>query len=225
MTSEELQQRVFDIGIIPVIRARSADIAQRTAEAVGAGGIPIVEITMTVRGAVDLISRLSQDVGKDVVIGAGTVLNQETASRCIDAGAQFLVSPGFDEGTVRLAKARSILTISGALTPTEIMAAREAGVDIIKTFPSGAVGGAKYIKALKGPFPDVPLIPTGGVNLATAAGFVEAGAFALGVGSELISAAALDSGNVREITENARRFVDVVCSAREGSGLMQRTTT
>ena len=128
MTSEELQQRVFDIGIIPVIRARSAGIAQRTAEAVGAGGIPIVEITMTVRGAVDLISRLSQDIGKDVVIGAGTVLNQETASRCIDAGAQFLVSPGFDEGTVRLAKARSILTISGALTPTEIMAARAAGL-------------------------------------------------------------------------------------------------
>jgi len=219
MTSQDLRQRVFDIGIIPVVRATSADLAQRAAEAVCAGGIPIVEITMTVPGAVDLIRRLSQSLGKEVVIGAGTVLNQEAANRCIDAGAQFLVSPGFDERTLRLASARNVLTIPGALTPTEIMAARAAGADIIKIFPCGTVGGAKYIRALKGPFPDVPMIPTGGVNLETAASFVEAGAFALGVGGELISASALESGDVREITENARKFVEVVRAARARSGV------
>ena len=218
MTSQDLRQRVFDIGIIPVVRATSADLAQRAAEAVCAGGIPVVEITMTVPGAVDLIRRLSQSIGKEVVIGAGTVLNQEAANRCIDAGAQFLVSPGFDERTLRLASARNVLTIPGALTPTEIMAARAAGADIIKVFPCGTVGGAKYIKALKGPFPDVPLIPTGGVNLETAASFVEAGAFALGVGGELISASALESGDVHEITDNARKFVNVVRAARSRSG-------
>jgi 2-dehydro-3-deoxyphosphogluconate aldolase/(4S)-4-hydroxy-2-oxoglutarate aldolase len=151
------------------------------------------------------------------VIGAGTVLNQEP-NCSIDAGAQFLVGPGFDERTLRLASARSTPSIPGALTPTEIMAARAAGADIIKVFPCGTVGGAKYIKALKGPFLDVPLIPTGGVNLETAAGFVEAGAFALGVGGELISAPALESGNVHEITETARKFVEVVRAARARSG-------
>jgi len=225
MSSQELRQRIFDIGIIPVVRATSAEFAQRAAEAVCAGGIPIVEITMTVPGAVDLIRRLSQSIGKEVVIGAGTVLNQEAANRCIDAGAQFLVSPGFDERTLRLASARNVLTIPGALTPTEIMAARAAGADIIKVFPCGTVGGAKYIKALKGPFPDVPLIPTGGVNLETAASFVEAGAFALGVGGELISASALESGNVHEITDNARKFVNVVRAARARSSPVAGTAT
>lgn len=216
MTRDDVRQRILEIGIVPVVRAASADDGRRAAEAVCAGGIPVVEITMTVPGAVDLIAALARSIGKDVLIGAGTVLDAETAARCLDAGAQFLVSPGFDAETVKLALSLDVVMIPGVLTPSEIMAALKTGADIVKVFPCGTVGGAKYIKALRGPFPDVPMIPTGGVNLETAADFIRAGAVALGIGGELVSAVALKSGNTRDITETAKKFVAIVREARQG---------
>jgi 2-dehydro-3-deoxyphosphogluconate aldolase/(4S)-4-hydroxy-2-oxoglutarate aldolase len=216
MTSEEVRKKIVGIGIVPVVRAASSQQAMRAAEAVCAGGIPIVEVTMTVPGAIDVIRQLARTVGKDVLVGAGTVLDADAAQRCIDAGAEFLVSPGFDLATVQLVKQQGKLMMAGALTPTEVIAAWKAGSDFVKIFPCGAVGGAKYIKALKAPLPQVPMIPTGGVNLDTTAGFIQAGADALGIGGELVSAAALQSGNLDAITEAARLYVAIVREARRG---------
>jgi 2-dehydro-3-deoxyphosphogluconate aldolase/(4S)-4-hydroxy-2-oxoglutarate aldolase len=187
----------------------------QAAEAVCAGGIPIVELTMTVPGAIEVIAQLVKSMNRDALVGAGTVLDAETAQRCLDAGAQFLVSPGFDLATVQLAKRTGILIMAGALTPTEVIAAWKAGSDFVKIFPCGTVGGAKYIKALKAPLPQVPMVPTGGVNLQTAADFLRAGADALGIGGELVSAAALKSGNVNTITDAARQFVSIVQQTRQ----------
>jgi 2-dehydro-3-deoxyphosphogluconate aldolase/(4S)-4-hydroxy-2-oxoglutarate aldolase len=214
MTTEEVRNKILDIGIVPVVRAASAQQAMQAAEAVCAGGIPIVEVTMTVPGAIDVIAQLVKSMGKDVLIGAGTVLDAEAAQRCIDAGAEFLVSPGFDLATVQFAKRQGKLIMAGALTPTEVIAAWKAGSDFVKIFPCGTVGGANYIKALKAPLPQVPMIPTGGVNLNTAADFIQAGAAALGIGGELVSAAALKSGNVSAITGAAREYVAIVREAR-----------
>ncbi len=214
MTKEQVKKRILDVGIVPVVRAESAAQAMRAAEAVRSGGIPIVEITMTVPGAVELIGELVKSMGGEVLIGAGTVLNAETAQRCIDAGAEFLVSPGFDLGTVSLAKKQGKLMLAGALTPTEVITAWNAGSDLVKIFPCGNVGGAKYIKALKAPLPQIPMVPTGGVNLATAAEFIAAGASALGIGGELVSASALKSGNTTSITEAAKQYVSIVREAR-----------
>lgn len=184
------------------------------AEAVYAGGIPIVEVTMTVPGALEVIEQLSKSMGKDMLIGAGTVLDAATAQQCIDAGAEFLVSPGFDLPTVNLAKRLGKVMMAGALTPTEVITAWKAGSDFVKIFPCGTVGGANYIRALKTPLPHIPMIPTGGVNLKTAAEFIQAGAEALGIGGELVSASALKSGNIREISEVARQYVAIVREAR-----------
>jgi len=214
MTKQQVRNRIVEIGIIPVVRAASAQQAMQAAEAVCAGGIPIVEITMTVPGAIDVITQLAKSMGNDVLIGAGTVLDAEAAERCIDAGADFLVSPGFDFGTVQFAKQQGKLIMAGALTPTEVITAWKAGSDFVKIFPCGTVGGAKYIKALKAPLPQVPMVPTGGVNLETAADFIRAGADALGIGGELVSAAACKSGNLSVITEAARLYVDIVQEAR-----------
>ena len=188
------------------------------AAAVCKGGIPIVEITMTVPGAVEVIRELVKSGSGDVLVGAGTVLNAEAARRCLDAGAQFLVSPGLNLPMVEVAKKERIVVMAGALTPTEVMAAWEAGADFVKIFPCGQVGGAKYIKALKGPLPHVPLVPTGGVNLNTAGELIEAGAVALGVGGELVQAEALRLGKPEVIVENARKFLAAVSQAREKIG-------
>jgi len=217
MTREATQKRILDIGIIPVVRASSSTLALRAAEAVCAGGIPIVEMTMTVPGAVDVIGALARSMGNDILIGAGTVCDADTAQRCMDAGAQFVVGPGFDAETVKLVRSKDALVIPGALTPTEIIAALKAGADMVKIFPCGTVGGAKYIAALRGPFPDVAMVPTGGVSLQTAADFIRAGAVALGVGGELVSGSALKSGVTAGITEAARQFVAVVRDARQQS--------
>ncbi len=214
MTKEEVRKKIVEIGIVPVVRASSAQQAMQAAEAVCAGGIPIVEVTMTVPGAIDVIAQLSKSMGKDVLIGAGTVLDAETAQRCLDAGAQFLVSPGTDLATIELAKRVGKLMMAGALTPTEVITAWKEGSDFVKIFPCGTVGGAKYIKALKAPLPQVPMVPTGGVNLNTAAEFIQAGSDALGIGGELVSAAALNSGNTAAVTEAAKQFVAIVREAR-----------
>lgn len=214
MNKTEAAQKIRDIGIVPVVRAGSAKQGMQAAEAVCAGGIPIVEMTMTVPGAVDLIAKLSKEMGSDILVGAGTVLDAETAKKCIDAGAEFLVSPGFDLETVNLANRIGTLIMAGALTPTEVIRAWKSGSDFVKVFPCGTVGGAKYIKALKAPLPDVPMVPTGGVNLSTAAEFLQAGAGALGVGGELVSVSALEAGNTKSIVESARRFVNVIRETR-----------
>jgi 2-dehydro-3-deoxyphosphogluconate aldolase/(4S)-4-hydroxy-2-oxoglutarate aldolase len=214
MTKAEITKKIVDIGIVPVVRAASAAQAIAAAEAVCAGGISVVEVTMTVPGAVEVIAQLVKTMGSAVLVGAGTVLDAGSARRCLDAGAQFLVSPGFDLETVKFANSQGVPMIAGALTPTEVITAWNAGSDLVKIFPCGNVGGAKYIKALKGPLPQIPMVPTGGVNLTTAAEFIQAGSAAVGVGGELILAAALKSGNTREITELAKQYVSIVREAR-----------
>jgi 2-dehydro-3-deoxyphosphogluconate aldolase / (4S)-4-hydroxy-2-oxoglutarate aldolase len=215
MTSAQVQQRILDVGIIPVVRAASTREAILAVEAVTAGGIPIVELTMTVPGALSVISELVKTMGKDTMVGAGTVLDAETARRCMNAGAEFIVSPGFDPATVRLVKEQDKLVMPGALTPTEVITAWKAGSDFVKIFPCGNVGGPKYIKALKGPLPQVPMIPTGGVSLETTGDFIRAGSAALGIGGELISPAALKSGDTSEITRIARLFLAAIAEARQ----------
>jgi 2-dehydro-3-deoxyphosphogluconate aldolase/(4S)-4-hydroxy-2-oxoglutarate aldolase len=197
-----------------VVRASSPREAMVAVEAVSEGGIPIVEVTMTVPGAVEVIRELAKTNASGLLIGAGTVLEVETARRCRDAGAQFLVSPGLDLETVAFAVREQMLMMAGALTPTEIITAWRAGSDFVKVFPCGQVGGAKYIKALRGPLPQIPLVPTGGVNLNTAAEFIQAGSAALGVGGELVQAEALRAGKREVIVENARKFLAIVKEAR-----------
>jgi 2-dehydro-3-deoxyphosphogluconate aldolase/(4S)-4-hydroxy-2-oxoglutarate aldolase len=214
MDKQKVRERILEIGIVPVVRASSAGEACIAAEAVCQGGIPIVEITMTVPGAIELIRELVKNCGSEVLIGAGTVLNADAARRCIDAGAQFLVSPGLNLETVAFTAQEGTLMMAGALTPTEVMAAWDAGADFVKVFPCGQVGGAKYIKALKGPFPQIPFIPTGGVNLNTAAEFLEAGSVALGIGGELVQADALKANNPQIIVENSRKFLAIVQHTR-----------
>ena len=214
MDKQKVRDRIVEIGVVPVVRASSAREARMAADAVREGGIPIAEITMTVPGAVEVIRELTKSSPGDVLVGAGTVLNVEAAKQCLDAGAEFLVSPGLNLQVIQLAAREGKLMIAGALTPTEVIMAWEAGSDFVKIFPCGQVGGAKYIKALKGPLPQVPLVPTGGVNLNTAAEFVEAGAAALGVGGELVPADALKSRKPEIIVENARKFLAIVQETR-----------
>jgi 2-dehydro-3-deoxyphosphogluconate aldolase / (4S)-4-hydroxy-2-oxoglutarate aldolase len=214
LSIDDVVRRIGEIGIVPVVRASSVEEANRAVEAICAGGIASVEITMTVPNAVSVIREIVQQRGKDVLIGAGTVTNAADAEACILAGAQFLVSPGLSVAVLAEAKNHSILAIPGALTPTELMSAQEHGATLIKIFPCGNVGGAKYLKSLKAPFPKAMLIPTGGVNTANAADFIAAGAFALGVGADLVDATALRDGNLEKITNAARELVNAVTSAR-----------
>jgi len=180
---DDLCKRVEAVGIVPVVRAPSPELAMRAAEAVLAGGISIFEITMTVPNAPAVIRALVEKLGERAVVGAGTVLDAEAAHTCIAAGAAFIVSPGLDLPTIAAAHERGVPIMPGALTPTEVITAWKAGADMVKIFPASAVGGPKYIKALKGPLPDVKMLPTGGVNAQTAGDFIAAGAAALGVGS------------------------------------------
>jgi len=215
MNREAVCKKIETVGIVPVVRAASSPEAHLAAEAVSRGGIPIVEITMTVPGAVDVIRELAKTCGNDILIGAGTVRNAESARRCLDAGAQFLVSPGTNSQTIEFANQQGILIMAGALTPTEVDYAWQLGVDFVKVFPCSAVGGATYIRALKAPLPDIPLVPTGGVNLETAAEFLKAGAAALGVGGELVQAAALKAGKPEIITQTAQEFLTIIRETRE----------
>lgn len=209
MTKEQVRQIILETRIVPVVRASSEQLALAAAEAVTAGGIPIVEITMTVPCAIDAIATLSRTMGDRILIGAGTVLDAGTAQECLDAGAHFLVSPGFDAETVKLANHTGTLIMAGALTPTEVITAWKAGSDFVKIFPAGNVGGPSYIKALKAALPQIPMIPTGGVNLNTAAAFLEAGACALGIGGELIS------GDAASITARAKQYLALINPATD----------
>jgi 2-dehydro-3-deoxyphosphogluconate aldolase/(4S)-4-hydroxy-2-oxoglutarate aldolase len=213
MKKQEVRALIEEIGIVPVIRAGSPQEARFAAEAVWQGGIPIVEITMTVPGALEVISELVKTMPK-VLVGAGTVVNQDLAFKSFDAGAQFFVTPGFSQQTVAAAHDLDLLIMAGALTPSEVMTAWDAGVDFVKIFPCGNVGGPSYIKALKGPLPHVPLVPTGGVNLETAADYIRAGAAALGVGGELILKHAFQQGKPELISDLAKRYAQLVRDAR-----------
>jgi 2-dehydro-3-deoxyphosphogluconate aldolase/(4S)-4-hydroxy-2-oxoglutarate aldolase len=213
MKKEEVRARIEEIGIVPAARFRSAEDARFATQAVSHGGIPIVEITMTVPGAIELISDLARN-NPDVILGAGTIFDTETANRCLDAGARFLTSPGLDLRLVEFAIKKDTVVLAGALTPTEVTMAWKAGADFVKVFPCSLVGGDKYIKALKGPFRHVPLIAAGGVNQLTAANFILAGACAIGVGGELVPEEAIQQRQEERIHELARRFVSFVTKAR-----------
>jgi 2-dehydro-3-deoxyphosphogluconate aldolase/(4S)-4-hydroxy-2-oxoglutarate aldolase len=213
MKKEEVQARIEEIGIVPAVRLSSAEDARFATEAVSNGGIPIVEITMTVPGAIQVISELAK-YSPDLIVGAGTLFDTETAKRCLDAGARFLTSPGLDLGLVEFAHKQNVVVLAGALTPTEVTMAWKAGSDFVKVFPCSQMGGDTYIKALKRPFPQVRLIAAGGVNQKTAANFILAGASAIGVGGELIPREAIELRQADRIHELARRFVGFVKSAR-----------
>jgi 2-dehydro-3-deoxyphosphogluconate aldolase/(4S)-4-hydroxy-2-oxoglutarate aldolase len=213
MKKQEVRALIEKVGIVPVIRTASPQEARFAAEAVWQGGNPIVEITMTIPQALDVISELVKTMPK-LLVGAGTVVNQDLALQCFDAGAQFLVTPGFSQKTVAAAHNLDMLIMAGALTPTEVMTAWDAGVDFVKVFPCSSVGGPSYIKALKGPLPHVPLVPTGGVNLETAGDYIRAGAAALGVGGELVLKHAFQERKPELISNLAMRYAHLVQEAR-----------
>jgi 2-dehydro-3-deoxyphosphogluconate aldolase/(4S)-4-hydroxy-2-oxoglutarate aldolase len=213
MSKEKIRARIEEIGIIPAVRLSSAPDALFAAEAVSASGIPIVEVTMTIPGAVQVIEELARS-DPEFIVGAGTVFDIDIAERCLDAGAKFLTSPGLDLNMVDFALKHDIVVFPGALTPTEITSAWKAGSDFVKVFPCSQLGGAAYIKALKSPFPAVPLIASGGVNQQTAADFILAGAVALGVGRDLIQPDAIARREGDWIRELSRRFLRIVKEAR-----------
>jgi 2-dehydro-3-deoxyphosphogluconate aldolase/(4S)-4-hydroxy-2-oxoglutarate aldolase len=214
MNKSSVIQKIVETGVIPVIRAASADEARRAIDAIRAGGIGIFEITMTVPGAVSLIEDLVSRYASDALIGAGTVLDAGAARDCINAGAEFVISPALNLETIAYCRENEIAVMPGALTPTEIVTAWSAGADFVKVFPAGAMGGANYIKSLKAPLPQIEIIPTGGVSLKTAADFIRAGASALGVGADLVDLEALGQGNAGSITERAKQYLEIVKEAR-----------
>ena len=213
MKKSEVCALIKEVGIIPALRVSSYDDGHFAAEAVTAGGIPIAEITMTVPGALELITHLVKHHPK-MIVGAGTILDIEKARACIDAGASFLTSPSLNLNIIELAAKEEIAILPGALTPTEIVTAWQAGADFVKVFPCGMHGGDSYIRALKAPLPDVLLIAAGGVNQQTAGNFILAGATAIGVGAELVPAEAIVRRQGDRIKELAQRFVGFVKDAR-----------
>ncbi len=214
MKKAEVLAAMKQVGLVPVLRAGSVDQALALAEAIAAGGVPVLEITMTVPGAIHVMRRLAE-TRPDLLIGAGTVLDPETARMCILEGAQFIVSPALNLATLDMCHRYSIAALPGALTPTEIVTAWQAGADLVKIFPASAMGGASYLRSIKAPLPQVELIPTGGVSLATAEDFLRAGAFALGVGADLVDTKAMAEGRPELITETARKYVAIVDRFRE----------
>jgi 2-dehydro-3-deoxyphosphogluconate aldolase / (4S)-4-hydroxy-2-oxoglutarate aldolase len=217
-TKPEVLEALNRGGIVPVIRANSAVAALKVVEALVAGGIRTLEITMTVPDAIDAIRKVADRFGQDVLLGAGTVTTRALAEGSLDAGAQFLVTPCVLPEVIAYARERGVAVLPGAMTPTEVFDAWSAGGDIIKIFPASNVGGAAYLKALRGPFPQIPLCPTGGVNLQTLADFIAAGAAVVGVGGELVSKTAIDRGDFAEITRLATDYVRVLRAARGEAG-------
>jgi 2-dehydro-3-deoxyphosphogluconate aldolase/(4S)-4-hydroxy-2-oxoglutarate aldolase len=215
MTKAEVLARIKGIGLVPVLRAESEEQAMALAAAIADGGVTVLEVTMTVPGALRVMARLARQ-RPEILVGAGTVLDPETAHACLQEGAQFIVSPAFNLRTVELCQRHSVAVLPGSLTPTEIVTAWQAGADVIKVFPASAMGGAKYLKSLKAPLPHIELIPTGGVSLETAREFLEAGAFALGVGADLVDTRAIAAGHAAKITANAARYLEIVRHFQQG---------
>jgi 2-dehydro-3-deoxyphosphogluconate aldolase / (4S)-4-hydroxy-2-oxoglutarate aldolase len=214
MQKSEVLKTLRTLGLVPVLRADSEAQALALADAIAAGGVTTLEVTMTVPGAIRVMRNLAEK-RPDILVGAGTVLDPETARMCILEGAQYVVSPALNLRTIEMCQRYSIPVLPGALTPTEVITAWQAGADVIKIFPASAMGGAKYLKGLKAPLPQVEMIPTGGVSLATAKEFLEAGAFALGVGADLVDPKMIAAGTPEVITENARKYLAIVKAFRE----------
>src|SRR5436305_3844589 len=214
MTKQQILSFIIDIGIVPVVRTSTAEGAIKAIEAIHRGGVRAAEITMTVPGAIKGLERVADQFGDQIVLGAGTVLDPETARACMLAGAQFFVTPSLKLSTIEMVKRYSKVICPGALTPTEVVTAWDAGADIVKIFPCGNVGGPKYIKALRGPFPHIEMIPTGGVNLETTGDFLKAGACAVAVGGELVDAKLMSEGKFDVLQERARQYLEVIAKAR-----------
>ncbi len=214
MTKQQTLSFITEIGIVPVVRTATAEGAIKAVEAIYRGGVRAAEITMTVPGAIRALEKVADQFGDKLVLGAGTVLDPETARSCMLAGAEFFVTPSLKISTIEMVKRYSKVICPGALTPTEVLAAWDAGADIVKIFPCGNVGGPKYIKALKGPFPHIEMIPTGGVNLETTPEFLKAGACAVAVGGELVDAKSIKEGRFDIIEERAKQYLAAVAKAR-----------
>jgi 2-dehydro-3-deoxyphosphogluconate aldolase/(4S)-4-hydroxy-2-oxoglutarate aldolase len=216
MEKREVFNRMISEALIPVIRVSSAKEAIDVADAIKEGGVSFLEITMTVQGAIDVIKELAQKYRDEIIVGAGTILDPETGRAALLAGAQFIVSPTLNLDLIQLAHRYSAVVIPGAMTPTEILTAWNAGADMVKVFPAAQLGGPEYLKAIRGPLPQILLVPTGGVNLQNAGAFIKAGATALGVGGELVDKKALKEKKFGVITENARAFIKTIREARQG---------
>jgi len=214
MEKREILNRMINEGLIPVIRVTSASEAMDVADAIKEGGVSLIEITMSVQGAIDVIKELAQKYKDEIIMGAGTILDPETGRAALLAGAQFIVSPTLNLDLIQLAHRYSAVVIPGAMTPTEILTAWNAGADMVKVFPSAQLGGPEYIKAIRGPLPQILLVPTGGVNLQNAGAFIKAGAIALGVGGELVDKKAIKEKKFHIITENTRVFLKTIQEAR-----------
>jgi 2-dehydro-3-deoxyphosphogluconate aldolase / (4S)-4-hydroxy-2-oxoglutarate aldolase len=214
MKRDAILSAILEIGIVPVVRTESAEGAIHAIDAIHRGGIRVAEITMTVPGALRALEKVADKFGDQILLGAGTVLDPETARACILAGAQFIVTPNLNPRTIEMAKRYSKVITPGALTPTEVVNAWQAGGDVIKVFPCSAVGGAKYIKALRAPFPQIEMIPTGGVNLETIGDFLRAGACAVAVGAELIDGENIRAGRHEVFEDRAKKFLEAIRTAR-----------
>lgn len=213
-STSQTKQTLERVGLIPVLRARSLDEGHALVDAMLAGGVTVVEVTMTVPNAVDLLRKLKKIYGNTILLGSGTVTDAAQASATIDAGAEFVVSPSLHPEVIAKTKELGKVSIPGALTPTEVISAWRAGADYVKVFPCSAMGGASYLKALRAPFPDLKLIPTGGVTLQSAADFIKAGAVALGVGSDLVNPAAIAEGHPESVTSTAREYLKIIATSR-----------
>ena len=213
MTKADVLDRIREVGVVPVLRAPSAEAALLLAGAIVAGGIPVLEVTMTVPGAIAVIRELAGRF-PEALVGAGTVLDAPTAQACIAAGARFVVSPSTHPEVIALCRESDVVAVPGALTPTEIIAAWRMGADVVKVFPASAMGGAGYLRSLRGPLPQIPLLPSGGISLVNAADYLQAGALALGAGGELASVAALLAGRLEEVAATAARYRQIVAASR-----------
>ncbi|MBM4349119.1 MAG: bifunctional 4-hydroxy-2-oxoglutarate aldolase/2-dehydro-3-deoxy-phosphogluconate aldolase [Deltaproteobacteria bacterium] len=214
MEKRDIFNRMIEEGVIPVVRVSSAQEAIEVSDAIKAGGISLIEITMSVQGAIDVIKELTRKYKDEIIMGAGTILDPETGRAALLAGAQFIVSPTLNLDLIQLAHRYSAVVIPGAMTPTEILTAWNAGADMVKVFPAAQLGGPEYLKAIRGPLPQILLVPTGGVNLQNAGAFIKAGATALGVGGELVDKKAVKEKKFNVITENTRAFLKAVKEAR-----------
>jgi 2-dehydro-3-deoxyphosphogluconate aldolase/(4S)-4-hydroxy-2-oxoglutarate aldolase len=212
--SVEIKAEIERVGLVPVLRAQSAAEGHALVEAMLAGGVTVVEVTMTVPGAVDLLRALKKQHGSKLLLGSGTVTTAAQAAATIEAGAEFVVSPSLHPEVIAKTKALGKVSIPGALTPTEVITAWNAGADYVKIFPCSAVGGASYLRSLRAPFPELQLIPTGGVTQQTAADFLKAGARALGVGADLVNAKAIAEGKPELVTDAARAYLEIIRAAR-----------
>jgi 2-dehydro-3-deoxyphosphogluconate aldolase/(4S)-4-hydroxy-2-oxoglutarate aldolase len=214
MVKQDVRGKLLGVGVVPIVRVDNADTALRIAEAILEGGIPCLEVTLTTPGALKVIAEVSSRFGGEFAIGAGTVLDPESARLAIDSGACFIVSPNTRRETLELCRRYGVVSCPGALTPTEVVTAWEQGGDLIKVFPVDNMGGAKYIKALKAPLPQIDLVPTGGIDLGNIAEHIKAGAAAVAVGSSLMDKQSIDASDWQAIAAKARRFVETVAEAR-----------